>query len=113
MAAFHGRQVIKKFLSVFMSSMFFASVSFALNAPGPYDTPTGQNGLRITATGATLPTFRTNTGSLPGLNAKTDYTPVGDNIANDGPASAAALAVCDKTHSLYLPPGQYKIRQPL
>jgi hypothetical protein len=54
----------------------------------------------------------TDVGASPVLNAKTDYGATGDGVTNDGPALAAALAACDKTHPLYLPPGIYSTRTP-
>lgn len=56
---------------------------------------------------------RTVAGSLPVLNAKQDYGATGDGATDDGPALASALAACDATHPLYLPPGQYKTKQRL
>ncbi len=52
-------------------------------------------------------------GSLPTLNAKTDYGAKGDNTTNDGPSLASALAACGPTAPLYLPPGTYKTQQKL
>lgn len=51
--------------------------------------------------------------SLVFINAQKDHGATGDNATDDGPALAAALAACDATHPVYLPPGQYKTRQAL
>lgn len=77
------------------------------------DGPPTFGGMNPEASNATLPAARTNLGSLPILNAKTDYGAKGDGTTNDGPALATAFAACNKTNRLYIPPGIYLTRQPL
>lgn len=76
------------------------------------DGPPTFGGMNPEASNATLPTARTNLGTLPVLNAKTDYGATGDGTTNDGPALTAALAACNSAHPLYLPPGTYKTKTP-
>lgn len=61
---------------------------------------------------AVQPTTRLSIG-VNFLNAQKDYGAVGDNVTNDGPALANALAACSGSVPLFIPPGIYKTRQKL